>query len=104
MQRFGDTATTNGDILAVRNSTHTQSVPQMTYVDVKEIMERRRANEKGALIRENKTRGLVRKCYDEQETENLDPATVVMDTKQLFERWENYNVPPIDSVPIKKED
>ena len=73
----------------MNNSTngHRYEVPRLSYEDIKQIMERRLAQQKRGILTENEINHIVKDWGDQRAEEDLDKAAIKRKVRRLEKKF-----------------
>ena len=86
------------------NNGHRYDVPRLSYEDIKQIMERRLAQQKCGILTENKMNHIVNNWVDQRAEEDLDKAAINREVRRLENKFKRYNISELGSTSIEKQE
>ena len=87
-----------------KNKRHRYEVPRLSYEDIKQIMERRLAQQNRGLLTENEINHIVKDWGDQRAEEELDKTAIKHEVRRLERKFKRYNVAESGSMPSEKEE
>ena len=87
-----------------KNKRHRYEVPRLSYEDIKQIMERRLAQQKRGILTENEINHIVKDWGDQRAEEELDKTAIKREVRRLERKFKRYNVAELGSMPSEKEE
>lgn len=76
--------------------------PQLSYDDIKTIMERRLAQQKKGLLTDHEMSNIVKDWENQRVEEQLDKKVIAKEVKRPKNKFKEYNVPMLGDTPEKK--